>query len=335
MITSVGSRRRVSPLGSSAQVERSLSTWSLRRHLAFLLSYHAGVVAELPAVSPLARQLACAPRSALATGDTLLDAFRTDPFLCAKLLGAANSIYFNHDHEVVLSLEDALGRVGTGRAHQILRSSSPLPDGVSEEACRRYWASCMSVAHCARDLTAMTVSAPFAGNVVYLAAMVHDIGKLLALQYCPELLAEFSRTRAAETTPSDAALHAVHGAELARCWYLPEIAVAAIRFHHDPDACRPPRARWLSHIIAVSKAICAASAEGLPEVPLSADLEGWMRELQVNCSAIGELRHRTGRIYEDCLRFVAPDPSNLVPASTARPSKRRDDAVRSSSLPMM
>jgi putative nucleotidyltransferase with HDIG domain len=293
------------------------------------------VATELPAVSPLARELARAPRSALATGATLLDAFRTDPFLSAKLLGEANSIYFNHDHEVVLSLEDALGRVGTGRAHQILRSSSPLPDGVGEEACRRYWAHCMSVAHCARELTAMTVSAPLADSVVYLAAMVHDIGKLLALQYCAELLAEFSRTRAAESIPSDGGLHAVHGAELARCWYLPKIVVEAIRFHHDPDACRPPRARWLCRIIAVSEAICAASAEGLPEVPLSSSLEGWMRELQVNCTALGELRQKTGRIYEDCLGFVAPDPSNLVQASPLRPSRPRDDAVRSSSPPMM
>jgi putative nucleotidyltransferase with HDIG domain len=334
MTTSVGSRRSVSPLGSSARGDHSPSTRSLSRHLAFLLSYHAGVVTELPAVSPLARELACAPRSALAPGDTLLDAFRTDPFLSAKLLGTANSIYFNHHHEVVLSLEDALDRVGTGRAHQILRSSSPLPDGVGEEACRRYWAHCMSVAHCARDLTAMTVSAPFAANVVHLAAMVHDIGRLLALQYCPELLAEFSRTRAAEGIPLDAGLHAVHGAELARCWYLPQIAVAAIRFHHDPDACLTPRARWLCRVIAVSKAICAASVAGLPEVPLSAALQGWMRELQVDGTALGELRQKTGRIHEDCLRFVAPDPSNLVQPSPLRPCNRRDDAVRSSSLPM-
>jgi HD-like signal output (HDOD) protein len=193
----------------------------------------------------------------------------------------------------------------------------------------------MSVAHCARDLTAMTVSAPFAGDVVYLAAMVHDIGELLALQYCPELLAEFSRTRATECTPSDAGLHAVHGAELARCWYLPEIAVAAIRFHHDPDACRAPRARWLCRILAVSEAICAASAERLPEVPLSAALEGWMRELQVNCTALGELRQKTGRIYEDCLRFVTPDSSNLVQASPLRPCKQRDDAVWLSSVAML
>jgi HD-like signal output (HDOD) protein len=164
----------------------------------------------------------------------------------------------------------------------------------------------MSVAHCARDLTAMTVSAPFEGSVVYLAAMVHDIGKLLALQYCPEfLLEEFSRTRAAESSPADAGLHAVHGAELARCWYLPKIAVAAIRFHDDPDACHPPRARWLCRIIAVSDAICAATAEGLPEVPLSAALEGWMRELQVSSTVLGELRQKTGRIYEDCSRFGA------------------------------
>jgi HD-like signal output (HDOD) protein len=185
------------------------------------------------------------------------------------------------------------------------------------------------------ELTAMTVSAPFTADVVYLAAMVHDIGELLALQYCPELMAEFSRTRATECTPSDAGLHAVHGAELARSWYLPEIAVAAIRFHHDPDACRAPRARWLCRILAVSEAICAASAKRLPEVPLSAALEGWMRELQVNCTALGELRQKTGRIYEDCLRFVTPDSSNLVQASPLRPCKQRDDAVWLSSVAMM
>jgi hypothetical protein len=60
-----------------------------------------------------------------------------------------------------------------------------------------------------------------------------------------------------------------------------------------------------------------------------------MRELQVNCAALGELRQKTGGIYEDCLRFVTPDPSNLAEASPLRPCKRRDDAVWLSSVPLM
>jgi putative nucleotidyltransferase with HDIG domain len=223
------------------------------KYQTFLVQYHAGVARDLPIISPYARELAETPRRRTPTLSAITRAFETDPFLAAKLTGTSNSIFFAHDHRLVLTVREALSRVGLKYALNLVWAAPPLPPDVELSQTASLWTHCMTVAHVARSVATRVVSAPLQPQVAHLVAMIHDIGYLLQFSYSASTLSDIAIRLEDEESGQDNDAHAAQGEELARFWSLPIPAIEAIRGHHDPHRCPTGTGRWLAMVIAGSE----------------------------------------------------------------------------------
>jgi len=277
------------------------------KYTSVLVTYYAGVARDLPTISPYARELARSPRSVWPSDAVLVQAYRTDPFLCAKLCGVANSIFFNHNHQCVFTVEEALERVGVAYARNLLREAPSLPDDINEAEVGVYWAHCMSVAHSARAIASAAVAAPFTADVAHLVAMIHDIGYLLQIQYSSDALRKVARELEAGEPHYNSTAHASHGEELARFWYLPNPAISAIGCHHDPLACDDFPSRWLAQVVALSEGIVGRHSQlssEISETRESAVVQDCVRELGIAQGLLTSLQEDADRVYDNCIRLV-------------------------------
>jgi HD-like signal output (HDOD) protein len=165
-----------------------------------------------------------------------------DPTLTARLLRYANSAALTR-LEPAVSVHDAVRRIGIDGSFRFLStelSASTLTmgdDGYAQTG-RQLWIDGVIGARAAHEIALQVDLQP---SVVYTAALVRDIGKLVLSenvgQNRVELLSraeELQDFTAAERTHFNAA-HPSIGAELADRWRFPEQLVEAIRWHHHPS----------------------------------------------------------------------------------------------------
>jgi len=297
---------------SHRQWTRRVDTRS--KYQSFLIQYYAGVARDLPTISPFAHELARLPRTQVPSPEQLTRAFQTDPFLAAKLTGASNSVFFAHDHFAVLTVPEALKRVGRRYAMNLVREAPPLPLNVGFTDIAPLWAHCMAVAHVATSIAASVPSAPFDPEVTHLVAMIHDIGYLLQLSYSPNTWEDIATRLEHEECDTDNTPHEIQGEELARFWSLPIAAVAAIRSHHEPHSCSDPRARWLSSVIALSEALLRRT---LSPAQIAADewpAETLRNDLRLPLELLIQLRKDGLQILEQCMALpYQPSTTRFVP----------------------
>ncbi|MBS0422604.1 MAG: HDOD domain-containing protein [Proteobacteria bacterium] len=284
------------------------------KYQSFLIQYHAGVARDLPIISPFARELWRLPRTRTPSIEALTRAFQTDPFLAAKLTGASNSVFFAHDHFIVLTVPEAIRRVGVRYAMNLISEAPPLPPSLDPGEVAVLWAHCMAVADAAKLMAANLPSAPFAPEVAHLVAIIHDIGYLLQISYSPntwdDILARLER----EESHTDNAPHQLQGEELAKFWSLPLAAVEAIKSHHEPNRCSDPHARWLSGIIAISEVLLQRNSE-----PRQIEADEWSaatmrKELNVSRELLLQVREHALQVHDECMRYAhRPGADGVVP----------------------
>lgn len=272
------------------------------KYQTFLVQYHAGVARDLPIISPYARELAEMSRHRTPPLFAIARAFETDPFLAAKLTGTSNSIFFAHDHRLVLTVREALSRVGLKYALNLLWASPPLPPDVAPSQTASLWTHCMTVAHVARSVAARAASAPLQPQVAHLVAMIHDIGYLLQLSYSASTLSDIAARLQDEECGDDNDAHAAQGEELAKFWSLPIPATEAIRGHHDPDRCPSGTGRWLAMVIAGSESLLRQDLDHPALASGSLSGASYFRELHVDAEHLPALRSEAIRVRDECVR---------------------------------
>jgi putative nucleotidyltransferase with HDIG domain len=274
------------------------------KYQSFLIRYHAGVARDLPVISPFALQVARQPRGRNPSLELLTQAFETDPFLAAKLTGASNSVFFARDHLAVLTVPEALRRVGIRYAINLACEAPRLPPSIEESEVALLWAHCMTVAHVAKSIAANVSSAPYEPDVAHLVAMIHDIGYLLQLNYSPNTWSDIAaRLEREELGPGNDA-HASQGEELAKFWSLPAAAVAAIRTHHDPQNCTDPRGRWLARVVAASEVMLHRSLDPLHLASGNWPGEVFFSELEISREVLPGLRAEAIDVFDACIRLA-------------------------------
>lgn len=270
----------------------------------FLIRYHAGVARDLPTISPFARELASHPRTRLPSIEQLTRAFQTDPFLAAKLTGASNSVFFAQDHFTVLTVPEALKRVGLRYAMNLIWEAPPLPDSLVPADLALLWAHCMAVAHVAKSIAANAWRAPFEPDVAHLVGMIHDIGYLLQLSYSPNTWTDIANRLDHEECEGDNTPHELQGEELAKFWSLPAPAVAAIRSHHEPHTCTDARARWLSSVIGISEILLRRASSPAQIAAGSWSAEALRTELGVAAELLPVLRADALQVWNECMALA-------------------------------
>lgn len=238
----------------------------------------AGGLKELPAVSPMARKLL--------DYDNLseLELFRiieSDPGMSAKVIGISNSLMFRVSGPPSTTLREALLRIGYDLAHSIALGFALL-GRMTSQRCTKFdtrteWRHAMSVAFCARQMSACLGYAEFEPAKAFITGLVHDIGLLALAALSPLLFDELiEAVQKNETLPEGerkpildlevevlGITHAELGEEVAKFWGLPDETIAAIRWHRNPFSA-PEQFRNL--VVAIHTLGGLASNAGAPSL---------------------------------------------------------------------
>jgi putative nucleotidyltransferase with HDIG domain len=216
---------------------------------------------DLPALSPVVAQLI----STLGREDVgvheVETIIRRDPVIAARIVSAANSAAYA-GRMPTTSIHGALMRLGFVRVRRlaVLVSlyNAIAPGRQMQEA---FWRHSLAVAHGA-DLLACRAAPSVSPDVVFLAGLLHDIGRLVLARHYPLALAALRREVGQYGTLDEAERevlgldHAEIGARLAQHWAFPAPIVKTIWFHHRPSLA-PAEHRDTASIVSIAESICA------------------------------------------------------------------------------
>jgi putative nucleotidyltransferase with HDIG domain len=125
------------------------------------------------------------------------------------------------------------------QAHLYEQVGSRSPGGLDLD---ELWAHSVAVANAARRMMVKSKRPRVEQDITFLAGLLHDVGRLVLAQGRPKDYRAL--TRACGGLPDSereievyGACHADVGAYLLGLWGLPEEAVEALAWHHQPGAC--------------------------------------------------------------------------------------------------
>jgi HD-like signal output (HDOD) protein/CheY-like chemotaxis protein len=166
-----------------------------------------------------------------------------DTALASKVLHLTSSAFFGARRSFT-SVEQAVTFIGARAlkrlvlAAEVFRAFDPRQSlgGLSLDAEQRHGLACAGIA---RQLAAQ----PEQAESAFLAAMLHDIGKLALATRAPKVMRQLNRQRSGRASLSPAveqktagASHARIGAYLLGLWGIETPVVEAVAYHHDPAA---------------------------------------------------------------------------------------------------
>jgi len=199
---------------------------------------------QLPVMSPVHARLMRMIQDTDVSAQELSEAIAEDPSLTAQVLRLVNSAVHGLPKKVG-TVSQAVFLLGFDAvAKQVLARAGAALKEPAEKAgpldFRAFWQHSVAVAVGARTL------ARRAGHpdeeVVFVAGLLHDIGRILMAQFVPDDLERAMERAARFRTPLVKAeretigfTHARLGARLAERWDLPDLVVDAVAFHHGPD----------------------------------------------------------------------------------------------------
>ena len=153
----------------------------------------------------------------------------SDPGIVAEVLRVVNSAYFGLPR-AVSRIDTAVAYLGIQEVHNIVLASSVIStfDIKDLVAFKRVWYHSLYTALCARHL-ALRFASYLPAGTLWAPALLHDIGKLVYLQFFPDHFGALQRTAETEGClfseaeqafgwPSSAFL----GTLLCECWGLPD-----------------------------------------------------------------------------------------------------------------
>jgi putative nucleotidyltransferase with HDIG domain len=237
-----------------------------------------GELPPLPQVA--ARAIRIAGESSTSSAD-LQELIRTDQALTAQVLRVANSAMFGRVREVT-TLTEALLTLGFSTTRSVVLASSVKnlftrgPVGLQE---RILWEHAL--------VTAITGSAfsravgHSATEEVFLAGLMHDIGKCVLILKFPEAYgALLRRINGEEQDGISLELdafgfdHAMVGEALLQSWNLSQDIQAVVRWHHDPPLSHPEHRRLVALVaLGNQTAIDLQVGVGMPDALAGATWE--------------------------------------------------------------
>lgn len=164
-----------------------------------------------------------------------------DMGMCAKILHLVNSAYFGFRQRVT-SMTTAVSLLGSSMLRSLALSvavfrvsgTERLIPGFSLESEQ---AHALLTARVSKEL----LDDELLAEDTFTTGMLHDVGKLVLVEKCPDLLKEAYKISRREGRPLHeveveviGVNHADTGAYLLNAWDIPESVVTAVAFHHNP-----------------------------------------------------------------------------------------------------
>jgi len=172
------------------------------------------------------------------------EVIRRDPSLTSRLLRLVNSVYYGLSTPVN-NIEEAVFYLGVRQIRQLTMVTPIIEDfqRLTRQCAfpwREFWQHCIGTAILTRELIS-SVETP-ADETDYLAGLLHDVGKIAMAWSFPEHFTEIHRQASAGTRDLPmieseilGIEHTELGARYLERHKLPQVLVAAARFHHCPE----------------------------------------------------------------------------------------------------
>jgi HD-like signal output (HDOD) protein len=203
----------------------------------------------LPPLPYVAHEILLALNDKDANMGSIAETLAREPGLTARIVSMANSAFFANQRPVY-SPEDAVVRLGLNRV-RVLAASILLAKQFDASRCppfraEQYWYEAVATAFSAARLS-HHVQLDYAGDVAYLAGLLHNIGLLLLVYVFPGEMSKALRQYADDPEQSLSALtrqelgsdHHEAGRLLLSEWNLPE-EISAVAAHIHQPAHRGP-----------------------------------------------------------------------------------------------
>jgi HD-like signal output (HDOD) protein len=201
---------------------------------------------KLPPISPLIPKLMRLKSNDDVDLTALQRIIESDPGLSARLIGLANSVYYNRGGRSAYNVYEALMRLGYQQAWQMSLSfvlgSTVTIDPVLRGAKQILWAHSYAVGLCAREIAVSSDVPNCDPDLAFLTGFLHDIG------YLPILALETRKAHEMYAKVQSSAegyqhgiehqfglvSHEVIGGHLCQLWGLPEDVAQLVSLHNTP-----------------------------------------------------------------------------------------------------
>lgn len=197
---------------------------------------------SLPAVCVRVNELAEDPKSSAVE---IAEAISQDPNLTTQILRIANSPFYGFPTRVD-TISRAIAVIGTQDLRDLVLSASIIKAFSKQKNeifnLERYWHHSLFTAFIARQLGSKTTTPILNKERLFLAGLLHDIGKLVMSIKIPEIM-RIVKMRSEEGCEPFYEVeklvfglgHAEIGAELMRQWNLPKSLQFVAKYHHKPS----------------------------------------------------------------------------------------------------
>jgi len=173
--------------------------------------------------------------------ESILELIESDQALTAEILRVSNSPFYGGLSEVT-TVRQAVVRIGGPEVVRLAMAATEKKSyQVQNQELAGYmpdlWEHSLGVAMAAKWL-AKKLGYVELENEVFIAGLLHDVGKLLLIRVCDDLMSSEQVTR---DIPGSLILeileagHCEHGASLLEHWSLPEDYRLVVRHHHDEE----------------------------------------------------------------------------------------------------
>ncbi len=267
----------------------------------------------LPAMPVIAQRLLALKLDTDEGEQQMLSLISQDTMISAKIIGLANAPLLRTARKIT-SMKEAALVLGLKRIRSVamgIAIMSLMKKPAGRFNLQELWLHNLGVAF---GMIAITRKMPLKmrpqEDQAFLAGMLHDIGHL-ALAYLDREKSDALIDRLANQTNQDSlaierellgVTHQDIGAELALHWNLPEIIVAVLRYHHEPDLSDGSAGQQLAHIVFLTEKLLPSYSTRESHEPFIVP-DDWMA-LGIDPDDEEEIVSRAGEQAEQAHQFA-------------------------------
>jgi len=200
-------------------------------------------------------------------------------------LGLVNSPFYGMNRKIA-SIRDAVMVLGFRGLRSLILATSTADYMMSDYSCyghseKGLWQHSLAVASAAKTLGKIIGLSQEEQEELFIAGLLHDIGKMLVAPYLQERNISFSPGKGSMVELERSAIgmdHAEAGALVAAKWNLSEMVQELLRAHHDAEHC-PEDARAHLAVLRIANALAHEAGTGYrEEIQLSTAISGEDRQ---------------------------------------------------------